>query len=202
MRESVLILACGALANEIVFLTQQLEKGKTKLDLQCLPADYHNTPEKIVPALRAILDARAGDFRQVLIGYGDCGTGGAIDRLISEYPNTSRLSGAHCYAFYAGLDEFDAMMEEELGSFFLTDYLARHFDNVVWRGLGLDRAPELIDSYFAHYKRIVYLSQADDPQALTKAKAAAEKLGLAFVHRPTAYGLLERSIRRAAAVIG
>jgi hypothetical protein len=201
MSGAVLILACGALAKEIVFLSRQIGEGSAAIELQCLPADYHNTPEKIVPALRDILTARGKDYSHVLIGYGDCGTGGAIDRMINDFPNVSRLSGAHCYAFYVGLNEFDALMDEELGSFFLTDYLARHFDSVVWKGLGLDRAPELMASYFAHYKRVVYLSQAEDPQTLSKAKAAAEKLGLAFVHRRSGYGLLEKSIRRAAAVI-
>lgn len=194
-----LILACGALAKEIVYLRAQLGEEAANIDLQCLPADYHNTPEKIVPALRDILTARAPEYAHVLIGYGDCGTGGGIDRMLSEFPNAARLEGAHCYAFYAGLETFDQLMEEELGSFFLTDYLARHFDTVVWNGMGLDRMPELRGTYFNRYKRLVYLSQSQDPAALSKAKMAAKKLELSFEHRPVGYGALTPRIKAIAA---
>ena len=185
------MLACGALAKEILHLQSALGAD---FDLQCLPAGYHNTPQKIVPDMKAILEARGSDYDRILIGYGDCGTGGGLDRLLEDYPNAQRLPGAHCYAFFAGLPEFDAMMEEELGSFFLTDYLALHFETLIWKGMGLDRHPDLLGMYFAHYKRVVYLAQTDDAAITGKAKAAADKLGLAFEKRETGYGLLQSDI--------
>lgn len=183
-----LVLACGALAKEILHLKSALD---VDLDLQCLPADYHNTPDKIVPALKALLDDRAEDYDRVLIGYGDCGTGGGLDRLLETYPKAERLPGAHCYAFFAGLPEFDAMMDEELGSFFLTDYLVRHFETLIWKGMGLDRFPALRDDYFRHYKRVVYLSQTRTDDLVARAGAAADKLGLKLECRHTAYGDLQ-----------
>ncbi|WP_409432991.1 DUF1638 domain-containing protein [Litorimonas sp. RW-G-Af-16] len=187
-----LVLACGALAKEIVRL--QTLRGAI-FDLQCLPAGYHNTPDKIVPELRKLLDARAGDYDRVIIGYGDCGTGGGLDRLLADYPKAERLPGAHCYAFYAGLPEFDAMMEEELGSFFLTDYLVRHFETLIIKGMGLDRFPNLRDDYFKHYKRLVYISQAPDADLVKQAEAAAVRLGLAFEQRDVGYGALQGMVR-------
>lgn len=190
--QKTLVLACGALAKEIVHLQKQQDDV---FDLQCLPAIYHNHPEKIVPGLRAILDARGDDYDQILIGYGDCGTGGALDAMLKDYPKATRLPGAHCYAFFSGLDDFDAMMEEELGTFFLTDYLVRHFDTLIFKGLlGLDRYPHLRDDYFKHYKRLVYLSQLDDPELIVKGKVAADQLGLAFEHRTVGYGLLPEAL--------
>jgi len=183
----LLVLACGAIAKELVRLKLMLG---VEFDLQCLPAGYHNTPQNIVPDMRAILDARGDDYDRILIGYGDCGTGGGLDRLLENYPKATRLPGAHCYAFFAGLPEFDAMMEEELGSFFLTDYLALHFETLIWKGMGLDCYPDLLGMYFANYKRVVYLAQTDDAAITAKAKAAADKLGLDFERRDTGYGLL------------
>ena len=162
-----LILACGALAKEIVQIQNMLG---TNFDLQCLPAGFHNRPLEIVPGLKKILDERGADYDRILIGYGDCGTGGGLDRLLEDYPNAERLPGAHCYAFFAGLPNFDAMMEEELGTFFLTDYLVRHFDTLIFKGtLGLDRFPHLRDVYFKNYKRLVYLAQSADAQLMDKA---------------------------------
>jgi len=187
-----LILACGALAKEIVRL-QKIQGAE--FDLQCLPAGYHNRPGKIVPELRKLLDARAENYDRVIIGYGDCGTGGGLDRLLADYPNAERLPGAHCYAFYSGLPEFDVMMEEELGSFFLTDYLVRHFETLIIKGMGLDRYPELRDDYFKHYKRLVYISQVPTKALLDQAQAAAKRLQLAFEHRDVGYGALNSTIQ-------
>jgi hypothetical protein len=121
----------------------------------------------------------------VFVAYADCGTGGALDALLREYPGVQRLPGAHCYEVFAGSEEFAALHDEELGTFYLTDFLTKHFDALVWCGLGLDRHPELRDTYFATYRRVVLLSQAPDPQLLARARDAAARLGLAFVHRPT-----------------
>lgn len=190
-----LIIACGALAKEILAVKQSLQIADGIFDLQCLPAGYHNHPDKIVPGLEAIIDERGVAYDRILIGYGDCGTGGGLDRMMEKYPATERLPGAHCYAFYAGLPEFDDMMEEELGSFFLTDYLARHFETLIVKGFGIDRYPNLKEMYFEHYKRLVYMSQAPDADLIAKAKKAADFLGLEFEHRHTGYGELTTYIQ-------
>jgi len=186
-----LVLACGALAKEILFLQSQTS---AEFDLQCLPASYHNFPDKIVPGLKKELDKSYGDYDEILIGYGDCGTGGGLDRFLADFPKARRLPGAHCYAFFAGLSEFDAMMEEELGSFFLTDYLVRHFETLIIKGFGIDRFPNLKDMYFEHYKRLIYLVQ-DPAQNLSKqAREAADFLGLAYEERQVGYGLMNGAI--------
>lgn len=190
-QHKTLILACGALAKEIVYLSKQL--GQTA-DLQCLPAGFHNTPKKIVPGLKAILDERAEDYDRILIGYGDCGTGGGLDTLLESYDNAVRIPGAHCYAFFSGLRNFDAMMEEELGTFFLTDYLVQHFDTLIMKGMGLDRFPNLRDTYFEHYKKLTYLAQIEDKGLKVKAQEAALKLGLSFEYRLVGYGCLASAV--------
>ncbi len=188
-----LIIACGALAKEILFLKDTLGLAGASITLQCLPADYHNTPDKIIPGLEKMLakvEAEKGaGYDQIYIGYGDCGTGGQIDSFIKSR-NLERLPGAHCYAFFAGLDALDALMQEELGSFFLTDYLVQFFDTLIIKGMGLDRYPDLKDVYFANYKRVVYLAQTDNPDLQKRAKAAADSLGLAYEYRFTGYGEL------------
>jgi len=190
-QHKVLILACGALAKEILHLLKQFGQSA---DLKCLPAGFHNTPQKIVPSLKAILDERAGDYERILIGYGDCGTGGGLDALLKNYDNAVRIPGAHCYAFFSGLRQFDAMMEEELGTFFLTDYLVQHFDTLIIKGMGLDRFPDLRDTYFEHYKKLTYLAQTHDTALKTKGKAAALKLGLSFEYRFVGYGNLATAV--------
>ncbi len=186
-----LIVACGALAKEIVSLLKQFNQ---EAELQCLPADLHNRPEKIVPGLKAILDERASDYDRVLIGYADCGTGGGLDALLKNYPNALRLPGAHCYAFYTGLHRFDNMMEEELGTFFLTDYLVRHFNTLIIKGLGIDRFPDLKGTYFEHYKKLTYLAQTKDDELISKGKEAALELGLSFEYKFVGFGNLATAI--------
>lgn len=186
-----LILACGALAKEILYLVKQFGQNA---ELRCLPAGYHNRPEKIVPALRKILDETAGQYGRVLVGYGDCGTGGQLDALLKDYPHANRLPGAHCYAFYSGLNRFDQMMEEELGTFFLTDYLVRHFETLIIKGFGLDRHPGLMEMFFGNYKRLTFISQTEDPELLVEAKKCALKLGLEFRHKHVGYGGLASAI--------
>jgi len=115
------------------------------------------------------------NYDHVLIGYGDCGTGGGLDRLLKDYPKAERLPGAHCYAFYAGLSEFDDMMEEELGSFFLTDYLVRHFKTLIIKGFGMDRYPNLKETYFEHYKRLIYMSQDPTDELIELAQSRQNK---------------------------
>lgn len=180
----VLVIACGALAREILSLR---DGPLGAFDVTCLPAKLHNRPQLIPQAVRGKIQAKRADYDEILCLYGDCGTGGELDRVLAE-EGVRRIDGPHCYAFYAGQGEFDAMMEEELGTFFLTDFLARHFDTLVWEGLGLNRFPELRDDLFGHYRKLVYLAQTEDAGASAKAEAASEKLGLAYERRFTGLG--------------
>jgi len=172
----ILLIACGALAREALAL--KLEH----IDVACLPAQLHNHPNRIPEAIRAKIRANRAAYDEILCLYGDCGTGGELDRVLAE-EGVRRIEGAHCYAFYAGEEAFSRLMEEEPGTFFLTDFLARHFDALVIRGLGLDRFPELRDDYFGNYRRLVHLAQFDDAEITAKARAAAERLGLAYERR-------------------
>lgn len=187
-REKVLVIACGALAREILAIIDA--NDLTHVELQCLPAQLHNRPEKIPAAVRAEIRKLRPHYAHILIGYGDCGTGGLLDTVLAE-EGVERIEGAHCYAFFAGLDAFDAEAEAEPGTFYLTDFLARHFETLVIRPLGLDTHPELRDAYFGNYTRLLYLEQAPDPEIEARARAAAERLGLAYAKRVTGYGLLE-----------
>jgi hypothetical protein len=188
-KADTLIIACGALAKELVALIR-LNRW-THLSVTCLPASLHNRPESITGAVRAKIRANRGRYRRILCLYGDCGTGGLLDAMLAE-EGVARIEGAHCYAFYAGLPEFDAMMEQEIGTFFLTDYLVRFFDRLIMEGLGLDRHPELLADYFGHYRRVVWLAQAPDADLEARATAAAAKLGLPLEKRVTGFGGLER----------
>ena len=178
------VLACGALASELRVVLGQLDAG---VEVRYLPAHLHNRPERNVPELTAAL-ADPDDERPVLVAYADCGTGGALDRWLADRPNARRLPGAHCYELFAGSALFHALHDAEPGTFYLTDFLAKHFDALVWQGLGLDRHPELLATYFAHYRRVVLVSQRDDATVVTAARAAAERLGLEFEHRAVGLG--------------
>ena len=195
-RPSTLVLGCGALARELIELVDRNGLGDA-VDVRCLPAPLHNRPEAIAPAVEAKLAELAPKYDRVFVAYADCGTGGALDKVLHRY-GVERLPGAHCYAFYAGLAAFDAIAAEEPGTFYLTDFLARSFEALVIRGLGLDRHPELLASYFWGYRRVVYLSQREDPELLAMAERAAERLGLAFEHRSTGYGELGTALTRLA----
>jgi len=186
----VLVIACGALAREVLALKLDA------IDLACLPASLHNRPERIPEAMRAKIRANRAAYDEILCLYGDCGTGGELDRVLAE-EGVRRIEGAHCYAFFAGEDAFAALAEEEPGTFYLTDFLARHFDALVIKGLGLDRFPQLRDDYFGNYRRVVHLAQFDDPETTAKAKAAADRLGLAFERRFTGLAGLQAFLGQA-----
>lgn len=194
-RARVLLLACGALAREVIDLIDA--NGWSAFDIQCLPAKWHNTPQHIVPALREKIRAARTAYDSIFVLYGDCGTGGMLDKMLAE-EGVERIEGPHCYAFFSGNERFAETAEGDVTAFFLTDYLARHFDKLIWHGLGLDRHPELLPMYFGNYTKIVYLAQVEDALLLAKAKAAAEKLGLAFEYRFTGYGELAGEMERRA----
>jgi hypothetical protein len=195
--DRVLVIGCGALARELVALIDQA--GLDNVDLTCLPATLHNRPGGIPALVREKIRAARPRYQRIFIAYADCGTGGLLDSMLAD-EGVERLPGAHCYEFYAGAAAFAAITDEELGSFFLTDFLARNFDRLVIKGLGLDRHPELLSTYFGNYTRLVYLAQTDDPALVTAARRGARRLGLAFEHRRTGYGDLRTSIQAAAAV--
>ena len=187
-RSTVLVVACGALARELD-ATLRLSRLE-HVEVTCLPATLHSRPERIPAAVATRIRARRAAGQPVFVAYADCGTGGALDRLLAEpeFAGIERLPGAHCYELYAGAAAFAALAEEELGTFYLTDFLAKAFDRLVWTSLGLDRHPELRDLYFGSYRRVVHLAQTDDPAIRRKAEAAAHRLGLAFESRPTGLG--------------
>lgn len=189
---TALLVACGALAHDLI--TARDRRG-WDAEILALPALLHNRPERIPAAVERRV-AQAGDgFDPVIVVYGDCGTGGVLDRLLKDH-DWLGLAGPHCYAVFAGARQFDSMMSEQPGTFFLTDYLVGSFDHLVTEGLGLDRFPELRQQYFANYRRVVYLQQHRDPTLLTKAEAAAQALGLPLEVRYTGLARLEAEIER------
>ena len=194
MAPRTLLIACGALAREVRALIER--NGWNHLQLTCLPAQLHNRPERIPAGVRAKIRANRSRFERILVVYGDCGTGGELDRVLAE-EGVLRIEGPHCYAFYRGLDGFLADADAEPGCFYLTDFLARHFERLVVEGLGLDRHPELLPLYFGNYTKLVYLAQTADPEREQAAKAAALRLGLADERRLTGYGGLESFLARA-----
>jgi hypothetical protein len=188
----VLVLACGALAHEILAIKRL--NGLDHLDLQCLPAILHNTPDRITPAVEAAVAEHRAAYERIFVAYADCGTGGLLQAACARL-GVEMIAGPHCYAFFDGVERFAG--RDEIDAFYLTDFLARQFDAFVTEPLGLDRHPELRDMYFAHYTKLVYLSQVDDPALMARARAGADALGLAFEHRPTGYGDLTMALRNA-----
>ena len=194
--DKILILACGALAKEIAVLIHL--NGWTHLKTRYLPAILHNTPEKITEQLRMVLQSSQTKFSKIFIGYADCGTGGKIDSLLDEF-DVQRLPGAHCYEFFAGKQTFAEIIKEEIGSYFLTDFLVKAFEKLVWQGMKIDRHPELLPIYFKHYKKLVYLAQSENQELQTQAYEIAGRLGLVYEKRFTGYGELEHSLAALAA---
>ena len=163
------VTACGALA---LHIDRIAKRRGWDVDVRPLPPELHNRPERI----RAAVDAAGGD----VVAYADCGTRGALDDL-------PRLPGADCYELFGG-------RAHEPGTYYLTDFLVRTFERIVWRGLGLDRHPELRDDYFRHYERVVWLAQRRTPDLTARAEAAAAKLGLPLEIRETTEAPLEQAL--------
>ena len=191
----VLVIGCGALAREILALTAV--NGWDHLDLTCLPAILHNHPERIAAAVEDAILRHHGAYASIFVAYADCGTGGMLADVCARH-GAEMIAGPHCYSFYEGNDAFAARAAAEIDTFYLTDFLARQFDAFVWKPLGLDRYPELLSSYFAHYRRLVYLAQTDDPALDAKARDCAERLGLSYERRLTGYGDLAGALAAAA----
>lgn len=183
------IIACGAIVRELVAVAERLG---WEYELTAVPAQLHNRPERIAPAVEKRLDEWAGRFDRILVGYADCGSGGALDALLERYPHARRIPGPHCYDFYGG-EVFRQQAESQPGTFYLTDFLARHFDGLVIEGLGLDRFPQLRDVYFGNYTDVLYLRQLPDQDESARAQKAAQRLGLDY--RETNTGLDELELR-------
>ncbi|TSA14458.1 MAG: DUF1638 domain-containing protein [Comamonadaceae bacterium] len=190
---STLIIACGALAREIVALRSI--NDWPHMDVQCLPADLHNRPEKIPAAVREKIRENRSRYACIFVAYADCGTGGLLDTVLLD-EGVERIPGAHCYEFFAGSSVFDALADAEPGTFYLTDFLLRHFDRLILRGLGIDRHPELLAQYFGNYRKLVYLAQVESVVKVGSAQLAAQRLGLEFESRVTGYGELQSSLHR------
>ncbi|MDE9448858.1 DUF1638 domain-containing protein [Aliiroseovarius sp. Z3] len=188
----VLILACGALANEILALIRL--NGWDHMSLTCLPAILHNTPEKIPAAVRAAVEKHGANFDQIFLAYADCGTGGELAAICDDM-GIEMIRGPHCYSFFEGNDAFAARAEDEIDVFYLTDFLARGFDSFVIKPLGLDRHPELRDMYFGHYTRLIYLAQTDNPELDRMAEAAADRIGLKYERKFTGFGDLATALK-------
>jgi Protein of unknown function (DUF1638) len=184
-RPGILVIACGALAREIATLRRM--NNWTALDVRCLPAELHNRPERIAPAVRDEIRAHRARYRTIFVAYGECGTAGQLDAVLAE-EGVERIPGAHCYEFFAGARTFAELHDAQPGTFYLTDFLLRHFDRLVIRGLGLDRHPELTGEYFRHYRKLVYLEQFRSPDAIERAQQIAQRMGFEFEHRHTGYG--------------
>jgi len=177
MQAKILVIACGAIARELVRIKKLNQWDH--IEFQCLPPELHNTPDQLPAAVEAKIESQLDRFRDIFVAYADCGTGGALDKVLDKY-GIERIAGAHCYEFFTGSEQFNAIAEAEPASFYLTDFLTRHFERLVIRGLGIDRLPQLKPVYFSNYKRIVYLAQSHSEDLQTMAKAHADFLGLDY----------------------
>lgn len=191
-KSRLLLIACGAIAREVLAITSA--NGWDHMDLTCLPAILHNTPDKITDAVRAAVEKHRADYARIFVLYADCGTGGQLQTACNDM-GVDMLQGPHCYSFFEGNERFARHSDSEFTSFYLTDFLVRQFDAFVWEPLGLDRHPDLRDMYFGHYTTLVYQAQTDDPALNAKAEQAAKRLGLQYQRRFTGYGDLESELK-------
>lgn len=173
----ILVITCAAVAREV----NDIKKLShwSQMDLQAISADLHATPEKIPQAVADEIDKARSQYEHIFVAYGDCGTSGELDRVL-EARGISRIPGAHCYDFLAGMETYEKFQDDEPGTFYLTDFLARHFDRLVYKMLGLDRHPDLLPLYFGNYTRLIYLAQTDSDEITEMARSAADRLGLRF----------------------
>jgi hypothetical protein len=192
---SVLLIACGALAREILDLKRI--NGWHHLDLQCLPANLHLWPDRISGAVEAAVRQYRDAYNSIFVVYADCGTGGHLFDKCNEL-GVQMVEGPHCYSFFEGNAAFAAHAETEFTALYLTDFLVRQFDAFLWRPIGLDRHPELRDMYFGNYTKLVYQAQTDDPVLDAKAEDCARRLGLTYERRFTGYGDLEPALAQVA----
>lgn len=189
------VIACGALASEILAICKA--NNLEHINLHCLPANLHTTPDKIPAAVQKAIQKARQHHKNIFVAYGDCGTAGALDKVLQD-ENVARIEGAHCYAFFTGLENFDQMADAEPGTFYLTDFLARQFHSFVIKPLGLDRFPQLRNDYFGNYTRLLYLAQTDNDALNQKAKEAAQLLDLKYERQFVGYGILTETLKTGA----
>ncbi len=188
----VLLLACGALAHEILALKRL--NNWDHMDLKCLPAKYHLYPDKIPKVVEEAVHKHRNDYETIFVVYADCGTGGLLQAKCAEL-GVEMVAGPHCYSFFEGNDVFAKTSEDEITAFYLTDFLVKQFDAFIMKPMGLDRHPELRDMYFGNYTKVVYQAQINDPVLDAKAQECADKLGLPLERRFTGYGDLEVALK-------
>ena len=181
------VITCSALLKEITMISKA--NGWEHLQPQCITAELHNYPEQITGAVKELIDIAKSKGQEVFVAYGDCGTGGQLDAMLKA-EEVERVPGSHCYEFFSGGEVFEQFNETELGTFYLTDFLTRHFDRLVIRGMGLDEKPELMPMYFGHYKKLLYIAQTKDPRLEEMARQAAGKLGLEYEYYFSGTGVL------------
>ncbi len=188
----ILLIACGALAREILALTRA--NGWDHMTLTCLPAKYHLYPDKITEAVEDAVMKHRDTYDEIFVVYADCGTGGQLQAKCEEL-GVKMVEGPHCYSFFEGNDAFAARTDAgEITAFYLTDFLVKQFDAFVWKPMGLDRHPELRDMIFGNYTKLVYQAQIRDEALVKKAKECADRLGLSFEYRFTGYGDLATAL--------
>lgn len=192
MQNKILVIACGAIARELARIRKLSHWDH--IDFQCLPPDLHNQPGRIAPEVKARIESQADRYRRVFVAYADCGTGGALDKVLADY-EIERIPGAHCYEFFAGSELFQDLAEAEPGSFYLTDFLTRHFERLVIKGLGIDRLPQFKHVYFNNYKRLVYLAQSDSEELSIMARQHADYLGLEYERINCGTAALSRGLK-------
>lgn len=192
MATGALLIACGALARELVEVLRRNNWGHIRI--QCLPAELHNRPEQIPAAVEGAIKKYRNEYEHIFVAYADCGTGGLLDRVLEKYA-VERIPGAHCYEFYAGSSVFEELVDLEMGTFYLTDFLVRHFDRLIVKELGIDQHPELRDMYFGNYKKVVYLAQSRSDELSSLARGHAEFLELEFEEQQTGLRPIENIIR-------
>jgi len=194
MQGKILVIACGAIARELVHI-KKLNRWD-HLEFQCLPPGLHNKPEQIPIEVKARIESQAGLYKKIFVAYADCGTGGALDKVLDDH-GIERIPGAHCYEFFTGSEQFQFLAEAEPGSFYLTDFLTRHFERLVIKGLGIDRLPQLKSMYFSNYKRLVYLAQSDSEELRTMARQHAATLELNYEYHNCGSEPLSRVLKPA-----
>ncbi len=189
--DKTLIIACGALSHEIVELIRI--NNWHHLELTCLPAKYHHTPEKIPAAMASKIRQNKSKYKNIYVMYGDCGTGGDLDRVL-EREGATRIPGPHCFSFFAGNDRYEHWGENDITTFYLTDFFCEHFDKFVWQALGLDRRDDMVEFVFGNYKKVVFIAQTENLELQDKARAIADKLNLNYEYRFTGYGDMQTSM--------
>jgi hypothetical protein len=195
LQSKLLVIACGMIAREVQGVIADL--ALNHIDLTCLPAEFHHKPVKIAPAMeRAILKAKSQGYSKIFAGYADCGTQGALDKVLEKH-GVARIEGPHCFSFYIGNQTFIDRDDRHLTHFFMTDFLARHFKTFLIEPLGLDRHPELKEIYFGNYTHLHYIAQTENISLQNNAKEAANFLNLHYSYEFTGYGDLGTALRAA-----